>query len=71
MRPDHTSPISPSENNIRPDAPRPDGIFTTLQTGIYPNQSNKHVCQTFLNGFYCIFSRRFQIYQIPFEILHI
>ena len=40
-------------------------------TGIYPNQSNKHVCQIFLNGFYCIFPRRFQIYQIPFEILHI
>ena len=25
MRPDHTSPRSPGENTIRPDAPRPDG----------------------------------------------
>ena len=31
---------------------------------INPNQSNKHVCQIFLNGFYCIFSRRFQNCQI-------
>ena len=31
----------------------------------------KRFCQTFLNGFHCIFSRRFQICQIPFEILHI
>ena len=40
---------------------------TTRQGYILTNLIN---CQTFLNGFYCIFPRRFQICQIPFEILH-
>ena len=33
MRPDHTSPRSPSENTIRADAPRPDGNEDSLSIG--------------------------------------
>ena len=37
MRPDHTSPRSPSENTIRPDAPHPDGMTPNSNPG---NASN-------------------------------